>query len=791
VFTGRQAELAELLAKAPDPQRVAAVVITAIDGLGGIGKTALAVHAAHRLAAQYPDGQLFIDLKGFTDGAAPVEPIDALEQLLRAVGVSGQHVPPGLDERAALWRSVLAGRRVLIVLDNAATAEQVNPLLPGAPGCLVVVTSRRRLAGLPVATQEMSLDMLPTADAMALFVRVAGPERLAAEPDSLVAEAVELCWRLPLAVSVAAGMLRAHPVWTVAHLVSRLRDEDQRSSELTDGPRNVTAVLDVSYLHLPVDHQRLYRLLSLHPGFDIDAHAAAALGGTTLHRARRLLDQLLDERLLLEPAAGRYAFHNLVRSHAAAAANVAVAEAADHRAAIGNLLDYYRYTAATAAGVSYPQDGDRRCQVPVPGTPVPCLADPNLATVWLDAELPNLLAAAHHAADHGWPRHAVHMSTILRRHLVVRGHYRDAEGLHGRALTLSGTTGDRGGELTAQLGLGDLHRLQGRYGQAGDHYQRALEVARTLEDRSGELSALNGLGHVDRGQGRYGLAGDHYRRALEVARTLEDRSGELSALNGLGHVDRGQGRYGLAGDHYRQALEIARAIGHRNGELNAELGLGDLARLQRRHDDAADHYGQALEIARVTRNSRSQLCALGALGDVHTLQARYEQAADLYRELLEIARTTGDRLSELYTLIFAGETHRLQDQCEQAADHYQRALAIAREMSEPNGEIEALLSIGRLHRVAGRAQRALVPQYRALKLAVGLGQMEEQARAHDGLAHTRYALRHYEWAGYHWQQAAEFLTALGIDGTGDPEVSISTIREDLADLRKGGMYQAE
>jgi hypothetical protein len=466
VFTGRRAELAELLAAMPDPRRMAAVVITALDGLGGIGKTALAVHAAHKLADQYPDGQLFIDLKGFTDGEAPVEPIDALERLLRAVGVSGQQVPPGLDERAALWRSVLAGRRLLTVLDNAAMAEQVAPLLPGAPGCLVVVTSRRRLAGLPVATREMSLDMLPLADAMTLFARVAGPDRLAAEPDSLLAEAVELCWRLPLAVSVAAGMLRAHRVWTVAHLVGRLRNDELRSSELIDGPRNVTAVLEVSYLHLTVNQQRLYRLLSLQPGPDIDAYAAAALSGTTLRRARRLLDQLLDERLLHEPAAGRYAFHNLVRSHATATA--AVVKAAARRAAVGRLLEYYRHAAAAAAGVVYPQDC---CNLPAPapGTPLPSLTDPAQAIMWLDTEMPNLLAAAHHATDHGWPGQAVDVSTILRRHLICRGHYRDAEALHSRALTLARTTSDRGGELSAQLGLGDLHRLQCRYERAGDH----------------------------------------------------------------------------------------------------------------------------------------------------------------------------------------------------------------------------------------------------------------------------------------------------------------------------------
>jgi hypothetical protein len=312
---------------------------------------------------------------------------------------------------------------MLIVLDNAATAAQVTPLLPRAAGCLVMVTRRRRLAGLPADTREVSLDMLPAADAVTRFTRFAGPDRTAGEPDGLVVEVVELCWRLPLAVSIAATLLRSHPAWTVADLIDRLRDGHQRLAELADGPRSVTVVLQVSYQHFATDLRRLYRLRGLHPGPHIDPYPAAALAGTTVARARQLLDQLLDERLLQEPAPGRYVLHDPVRGHATTATTEPEPEP-DRQAALTQLLDYYRHTATTTVAIAYPHHRDYLPRLPALGTPVPELADPARATRWLDTELSNLLAVTHHGADHGCPESAVHLSSILRRHLAARGRRR-------------------------------------------------------------------------------------------------------------------------------------------------------------------------------------------------------------------------------------------------------------------------------------------------------------------------------------------------------------------------------
>ena len=370
------------------------------------------------MADRYPDGQLFIDLHGYTEGVAPVGPGEALDWMLRSLGVAGDRIPTGLDERAALYRSRLAEQRMVIVLDNAATEAQVKPLLPGAPGCVVLVTSRRRLAGLD-HTHALSLDILPPVDAIALLRHNTGDSRLAGQPPELVAELVELCGRLPLAIRIAAARLRSHPTWDLDHLVRRLRDQQHRLAELEAGQRSVTAALDLSYQDLDADEQRTYRLLGLHPGSDIEPYAAAALLDTTLHEAGRALEQLMEAHLLQEPVPGRYLFHDLVRAHAAHTAN-RTETSHDGHAALDRLLDYYRHTAAVAMDAAYPYEREYRPPVPPARTPEPDVSEPATALEWLDSELPNLLAAARDAANMTGQQHLLHLSTILRRHLRTR-----------------------------------------------------------------------------------------------------------------------------------------------------------------------------------------------------------------------------------------------------------------------------------------------------------------------------------------------------------------------------------
>jgi tetratricopeptide (TPR) repeat protein len=790
-FTGRAGELAvlEKLVPAMDAVVPARAVVAVVTGAAGVGKTSLAVHVAHRIAGKFPDGQVFIDLHGFAETIPPVEPADALDRLLRAMGVPGERIPAALDDRAALWRSVLAGRQMLIVLDNAATEEQVRPLLPGAAGCPVLVTSRRRLAALEIA-HPVPLDLLPRAEAVALFDQAAG--RPVAVPPDLVAEAVELCGRLPLAIRVAAARLRSHPTWSVADLVARLRDQGRRLSELADdsGSRSVAAALEVSYRHLSTDQQRLYQRLGLFPGSDLDPYAAAALLGSRTEHARRLLDQLLDANLVQEPTRGRYTMHDLVRAHAthlcppsAGAPRWRAGWAARlRRRTLTRLLDYYRDTAAVAMDAAYPYERDRRPRVPPAGTPIPDLPDPGAATRWLDDNLHNLLAAASHAADHGWPEHACHLSAILHRHLRTRGRYHEAEALHRQALC----TGHRPGELAALIGLGRIHQMQCRLPQALDALTAALEVARRTGNRPGQLDALIGLGWVETERGRYEQAVDRFDQALVTARATGDQLGQLDAQVGLGRIHQMQGRHRPALDALATALEIARNTGHRPGQLNALIGLGRVHQLWGRNEEALDRFGQALEIAQAIGDRNGKLNALRGLGQLYLVQGRYQAALSAVGAALRISRTTGNRNGELGALVGLGHVRRRQCRPEQAANLYRAALHLSREIEDRNWQFEALHGLGRLHHATGHPDRAIADLQQALELATALDQPADQARAHDGLAYAYQAVLQREQARQHWQRALDLLVGLGIEHTEDEEAVTTTIRARLAELDSSG-----
>ncbi|MHA4812846.1 AfsR/SARP family transcriptional regulator [Streptomyces aculeolatus] len=673
MFTGRLREVAALELV----EDASAVVISAIDGMAGIGKTALAVHVAHRIAGRFPDGQLFIDLHGYTPGVAPVAPDEALDQVLRALGTPPPQIPDGVEERAALFRTRLADRRMLIVLDNAAAENQVAPLLPGAPGCLVLVTSRRRLAGLD-STGAVSLDTLPLPDGVGLFVRTVGEQRVRDEPPALLAELVELCGRLPMAIRISAARLRSHPAWDVALLVDRLRDQHQRLHELEAGHRSVAAALDMSYRHLSPGQQRTYRLLGLHPGPDIDAYATAALLDSTVPHAGRMVEQLLDVHLLHEPAPGRYRFHDLVRAHAARTAAGGPAEHAA-RAALTRLFDYYRHTAARAADAAYPYRSERRPDVPVVRTPRPDLPDAATALGWLDGELPNLLAAAKHATERGRPEYVSHLSSILHRHLRTRGRYHDALALHDQAVSAARVTGQHVTELEALTGLGHIHRRQGRYAQAGEHYQRALRIARATGHHHGELDALSGLGQIYLLQGRRAQAGDHYQRALRIARATGHHHGELDALTGLGHIHRLQGRRTQATGLFEQALRVANAAGHRPGEPDALAGL------------------------------------------IHRLRGRYAQAIVHYRRLLDLARETGNRNWQFEAHQGLGRLRYATGDPAGALTHHDQALALAGELGQPVDQARAHSGLARAHQALGRRKQARGHWQHALTILAGVG----------------------------------------------------------------------
>ena len=518
-FTGRGPELARLTgAVAGAAARGGVVGIHAIGGMAGIGKTTLAVHAAHQLAPGFPDGQFFVPLHAHTPGQRPADPADALASLLLTAGIAAQQIPPGLEARAGRWRDCVAGKKILLLLDDAAGHDQVTPLLPGTAGALVLVTSRRHLTALEDA-QSISLDTLTAGEAAELLARLAARPGL--DPgDPAVGEITGLCGCLPLAVGMLARQLHHHPAWTPADLAADLAAARDRLELMAAENVSVAAAFGLSYADLTPGQQRLFRRLGLHPGTDIDAYAAAALDGTDPAAARRGLAGLYDQYLLTEPARGRYRLHDLIREHARTLA--AADPAAETDQGLGHLLDYYQHTAALAEARLARQSRTRPAPAAVisPPAAVPDLPDRTGALSWVRAERASLLACLDHATRTGQHARAVALTAGLAALLRQDGPWSEAITRHATAAQAARHLGDRPGEASALNDLGVVRRLTGDYPGAAEALEAALGLCRDLSDRLGQANALNELGAVRR------LTGDY----LGAAEALEEALGRYRDL---------------------------------------------------------------------------------------------------------------------------------------------------------------------------------------------------------------------------------------------------------------------
>jgi DNA-binding SARP family transcriptional activator/tetratricopeptide (TPR) repeat protein len=604
-FTGRAADLDRLLALAADD----ALAIAAIDGMAGVGKTTLAVHAAHRLAGRYPDGQLYVDLHGHAPGRLPLDPAAALEMLLRMLDVPAEQIPDGLERRAARWRVATAGRRVLVVLDNAADAGQVRPLLPGSAGCCALVTSRRRLGVLDGAT-GLSLDVLPPTEALDLFGTVAGPGRVLAEP-AAAAEVVRLCGHLPLAIRIAATRLTHRSRWTVLALATRLRDERGRLAELAVGDRCVEAAFALSYRQLDGQRQRLFRLLGGQPCADLAVPAAAALAGLPERATEDALEELVDAHLLQQQAPGRYRFHDLLREYAAGLST-------PDGDAVGRLLDHYLGTATAAADRLEPEL--RRFEPVVAHRPA--FADQAAALAWLEAERGNLMALVRHAAGAGRATHAWQLACVLRPFFERRGYYDDWRGSHEAGLRAARAAGDRRGATLALFNLGALGIWTGAHAGAEESFRQVLAGE---PDPRLEAAALCNLGMMAHLAGRNEEAVTYLHRGLAANRVHGDRRAEANLLNNLGLAT---GRLGRAAEGlrwHRRAMAVARGIGNPQLECAVFLGLGETSHLAGAHADALEHHRSALAHARNLDTPFYE--AMAHDGIAHALHATGDRAA--------------------------------------------------------------------------------------------------------------------------------------------------------------------
>ncbi|MFJ5969552.1 ATP-binding protein [Streptomyces sp. NPDC093060] len=679
-FTGREAQLAAVL------DAVASHRVVSVDGMAGVGKTCLAVHAAHRLAADFPDGRLYVDLHGFTEGREPMDPDSVLRMLLAALDVPSERVPrEGVEQLAACWRSELARRRVVVVLDNAADADQVRPLLPGAGDSVALITSRNRLLGLD-EVPPVSLDVLSPQESAELLARASGdpggPDgRLARDPES-AAEVLRLCGHLPLALRLAAARLRHRPGWTVGILVERL----------AEGASEFDTAFAMSLRQLNRSQARLFRMLGLLPGASFDEYVVAALAEVPLRGARATLEDLVDAHLVQQPTPGRYRLHDLVHQHARRAA-AEQDSAAERERALGRVLDYYVHAAAAADAAMPFLSPSRTASAGRPPAELPRFTDKNAALAWLVTEYGNLLAAFETAAAVGSDVHVSELPRFLRAYFARRCGTTHLNFLFERSLAAAERLGDPLQLAEAHSDLGFARYNAGRTAEAAAAYEAAELRLSQVQDTQmeAELAMRRGYlswdaGHVEEPLELFRLAGKLYAQAGCRAGVAHAAASEAWAMLQLGHREE-------AAQRAREVLSVPHADPAWPPALTARITLG-VAIAQEEPDQAAEHLHQALALARDDGHLHNQAWCLNCLGVALRQMGRYEEALACHRE----------------------------------------AFALLDELFEEHWKVHFLNGYGETCRLAGRPEEALRLHRQALELAPRLGNRYEEALAHEGIA---------------------------------------------------------
>ena len=643
-FAGRSAELA-VLAGMLD-QRAVGPALISITGTAGVGKTALAVHWAHQMASQFGDGQLYVNLRGFTHTDDPASPAEAIRGFLDALGVAPERIPASLDGQAGLFRSLLADRKMLIVLDNARDEHQVRPLLPASPGCLVLVTSRAQLAGLAVAdgARLFILDLPSHAEARQMLTLRLGAERATAEPAALD-QIASLCARLPLAIAVVAARANTRPRFSITALADELGDIASRLDALdADDPvASVRQVFSWSHHQLSPEAMRTFQFLGLHPGPDITVPSTASLTATALPAARRALHELTVANLLSEQVPGRYAFHDLLRAYATELAQAADGDETSDEAT-GRILDHYLHTAHAAALLLQPTRRPLPLDAPRPGVAPEELAGHREAMAWFEAEHKILISAVTLAAQAGSNVCAWQLSWAMADFLDRRGHWHEWTTVNRMALDAAADAGDAAGQAAAHRAIAHACIRLADHEQARDHLGACLRLYEQLGDRAGQAHISHALGHVTAGQHRYVEAIGHDQRALALFQAISDPSGQAYVLNTLGS------HHTRAGDARR-----ARAL-----------------------------CWQALELHRETEDRVGQGHAWDSLGYAEQTLGNLAAAITSYHNALAILGDLGDRLYYAQTLGRLGDAQHAANQPQQATEAWQQALKVLDDLHHPD-----------------------------------------------------------------------------------------------------------
>ncbi|GAA0421634.1 BTAD domain-containing putative transcriptional regulator [Acrocarpospora corrugata] len=644
-FIGRAASLRQLDALLPeDPaHQPVTLVLSAISGTAGVGKTAVAVHWAYRVRDRFSGGQLFVNLRGFGPSESVMSPAEAIRCLLDALGVANEQIPTDLDAQIGLYRSLLVGKRVLILLDNARDAEQVRPLLPGAPGCLVLVTSRNRLSGLVAleGAYPLIVDLLTESEAHEFIAARLGRDRVAGEREA-VAEIITRCARLPLALSVVAARAATYPAFSLAALAKELREARGGLDVFADGDTatDVRAVFSWSYHALSTDAARLFRLLGLHPGPDIAVPAAASLAGISQKEVRTLLTELSRAHLINEVVLGRYTLHDLLRAYATEQAQL-LEPADDQRAAIHRWLDHYLHTGHAAALLLHPHRQPITLAAAQIGVVAEELTDREQAMAWFTAEHPVLLALIDQAVNAGFDTHVWQLAWTMDTFFQRRGHWHDQVATHHAGLSAATRLADPIGEALACSGLGVVYTHLGEHDQAGMYLCRSLGLFTKLEDVAGQAHVHFHFGWLSEVRGQYQEALDHARQALDLYQATVHRYGQANSLNAVGWYRAQLGDYATASHYLLRALTLHQEIGDHSGEAASWDSLGYSYHHLGRYREAVTCYENALRLTRILGDRYYEADTLNHLGDTNHAAGAYDAARRDWQQAVDILHELG------------------------------------------------------------------------------------------------------------------------------------------------------
>lgn len=770
-FVGREAEIRLLTSEQHSTPRVAV-----IKGMPGVGKTALAVQAARSAGEAYPDGTLYLCFHSHDPAHPPLDAAGALRRLLQMLAIPADGIPAEIGKRAALWQAQLARRRAVVVLDDVAEADQIQAIVPRASECLVLITSRRRLSALN-DTSMLTLSVLPARDAITLFNRVAGPERVG-DPDQ-VAEVVRLCGRLPLAITLTASRFAQGDPPTLAGLVDELSYLPTYGSAAGPGGHQVVSAFDLSYRGLTQDQRRFFRRLGVHPCALISPHAAAALTGHPLPATRAALAALLDHHLLTRATASQFRFHDLIRGYAEACARREDPEH-EQREAVGRLLDYYLQTADRADRVLYPHR--RRMQVPVTHPPAdsPAVETQEDAAGWLDLEWRSILQAGQYAGEHEWKRQCADLTHVLAGFLETRAHWDEAIAAHTLALQACRDLDDPARIARAALELSVVSQQTGRHEATLLLAEEAAAIYSSRGDGRGRAEAVDRIGMAHYYSARFREALAYFHDATELYRACGDRHGVAVTLDHTGITCGYLGRYPDAIGHLREALELYRDIGDRRGEAKVLNNTGNVHEHLGFHRDALQNYRLALEIFQEIGGRWNRAILHSNMGGIHRYKGNYPEALIDYRRALAIYRDIGDLRHHAGALHDIGCVYQCLEQYGEALIHHQKALSIAEQIGDSYVQVIALYGIGDAHRGSGRHAEALDRYGAALRLAREIGEPYEEAKILEGIAETKLRTRRTDAARIALRQALDIFERLGVS-----EAELVRVRIEALELTDG------